>query len=211
MKSLLLKDMYCLGYSVKYTALVLVIFACLFIPSAGAVGFVFAAAFMCSSMTLTTFAMDEGAHWMRYAATFTKKRKTVITAKYVLALVLCVIGALVGIAAGMASMQIKLDSQGLLESGLYLLLAVFTTFTVVSSAIPLVVKYGAERARLFVVVIAAIPAGAVALVVWWLSLQGIALTDTVYAWIFLIVGLLCLVWNFISYKISCSLYEKAEL
>ena len=69
MKSLVLKDLFNIAHNAKSMAIILLLFAAIFIPSSGAEGYLFISAILCSMMIVTTFAFDDACKWPRYALT----------------------------------------------------------------------------------------------------------------------------------------------
>lgn len=115
---------------------------------------------MCAVSTITSFAYDSQSGWDMYALTLPLPKKNIVLAKYVLALLLTLIGTLLAILAGWLIGLIKQQSnfvETLIVS--YSLFAVAVLF--LSVLLPLVYRFGVERSRVLIIAVFTIPTAAV--------------------------------------------------
>lgn len=116
MKSLILKDLFNIGHNVKSMMFILVVLAFAFIPFSGAEGYIFICTILCSMMIVTTFAFDDNSKWTRYAMIMPISKKELVGGKFVVLVIFCAIGSLVGLIGsfigGLIMKKIVLDPAG---------------------------------------------------------------------------------------------------
>ena len=195
--------------------LVLAVIAALLIPSSGVAGYIIVSAILCSMMIVTTFTFDDNSNWPRYAMIMPISKKDVVMGKYIVLAIFCVIGSLFGLIvsmiAGLALRKMTFDIEGIVELLILALVALALSLVSGSMSIPLVFKFGAEKARVLLVVSIFVPLAVCFGLYQVLVLLGIELTEQ------LIFILLCcspvfgLVWCYLMYCICCRIFEKQEL
>lgn len=215
MKSLILKDLYNTVHNAKSMLFILVVFAAVFIPSSGVEGYVFACAVLCSMMIVTTFAFDDTSKWTRYAMVMPVSRQDLVAGKFVVLAIFCAVGSLSGIVLGLIGglilKKVSLDLAGL--GGLLLLaLAAWSVSLVFGSmSIPLVLRFGAEKGRVLLLVSFLVPAAICFGIYRLLMAAGVVMTER------LVFILLCcspaaaFIWCYIMYRISYRIFSGQEL
>jgi hypothetical protein len=119
--------------------------------------------FICGMLSISTFAYDEQAKWDGYALTMPVSKRDLVRTKYVLAILLCFIGAVAGAVLSTAS---KLNAP-IIDWGSIILtpfVALCVSFIFNSLAIPLLYKFGAEKSRVILLACYAAPIIAASLV-----------------------------------------------
>jgi ABC-2 type transport system permease protein len=109
--------------------------------------------------TVSSFSYDSQSGWDTYALTLPLPKKDIVLSKYVLALVLAVTGTLLSILLNWLFGLFKHESnftQTLITS--YAIFAVAVIF--LSIMLPLIYRFGAERSRVIIIAVFAIPAAA---------------------------------------------------
>ncbi|MCR5754014.1 MAG: ABC-2 transporter permease [Acetatifactor sp.] len=211
MKGLVLKDIYNVVAHAKSLILILVIFSFAFQP----IQCVCMVAIICGSLISTTFSVDEYSKWPRFAMVMPITRKELVGAKYVVQMILSVIGATAGLfisgISGLLLHKIELITEDINPLLVATLMAVFLSMLLGSIMIPLLFKFGAEKARIVLLGAAMIPAAMIVGLYFLLEKLGIVLSDTV-----MFVGLigliiLILLWMYCSYLISSHIFEKQDL
>lgn len=217
MKSLVLKDLYNISHNVKSLLMVLVILAFCFLPQEGGVYTMIATCgIIFSMMIITTFSFDDHSGWMKYAMTMPVTRSDVVSSKFFVLIVFCVAGVGLGLLAGIvgglflhkfhpASTADWMTALGTAGGGL--LLAVFFG----SISIPLLFRFGAEKARLFSIVSFFVPVMLLLLIYRIAAGMGFEITDTFFRKALLFSPVFVLLWCLLMYRISCTILEKKDL
>lgn len=156
MKSLILKDLYNIGHNTKQMVLMLLFLVICFVPTSDAYGYIIMCALMCGMMIATTFAFDAQCKWESYALVMPVTRKEYVVSKYLVAGVFVIAGILFGSvgASGYKLWKGTFDIRILLTSmGAAVLVGLFFT----SLYIPFLIKMGAEKARMILIGVVAVP------------------------------------------------------
>lgn len=107
------------------------------------------------TVPLNSIAFDEKAKWDKYALAMPIKRETLILSKYLLAgataAVVFVLSGIVGAVTGEELTESLMVSVGCMLSGM----------VIVSIILPLIFKFGVEKGRLMIFVVAFLPAAAI--------------------------------------------------
>lgn len=215
MKGLILKDYYNIRHNAKSMLLILVVLAVSFVPTSGVMGSIFVCAISCSIMIVTTFAFDSSSRWTRYAMITPVSKKDLVAGKFVVLAIFCIAGGLfglvVGTIGGLVMKTIVLDLAGIGELLFSMLVSWAVSLILGSMSILVVFKFGAEKARLLLLVSYLIPAGICAGGYQLLASNDAALTETLMAALPGCLPVIALLWCFIMYRISCRIFEKKEL
>lgn len=205
MKGLILKDLLNLKSTFKTLGIMILFFACVFIPQGN--GFIFGIIIlMFAMMVVTTISYDDLAKWDTYALTMPVTRKEIVTSKYLIMIILNTLGALLALVVGILGniiMGQSFDLEILAITGVIFLIA----FIFGSVIIPLIYKFGTEKARLMLILCALIPTALILL----LEQTNVPLPTIGNPWIYLIllVGL-TIAGLIVSFTISLRIYEKKE-
>lgn len=216
MKSLILKDLYNIWHNAKSMLLMLLIFAFVIIPYSGSEAYIITSSILCSMMVITTFSFDDSSKWMKYAMVTPISKKDMVASKFIILLIFSSIGALNGLVIGSIGGIIihKVDyskATNIIAMLLVTLVGLVIAEIFGSISIPLLFKFGAEKARMLLLISFIVPAAVCFGIYEIMSFFGIAFTD------YLIFILLCcspviaLIWNLVMYKISYAIFSKKEL
>ena len=157
-------------------------------------------------MSVTSFSYDSLAKWERYAVTLPLSRAQIVRSKYVLSLILALMGALISLIAAVVFSFFK--PGNLLESVLsaYVLFIIALFFMAV--LLPLIYKFGVEKSRIMIILVAAAPTAAVVA----LGQMGIKLPDiSTVQWILYLSPVVMAGIYYLSYRISCGVFGKKDL
>lgn len=213
MKSLVLKDLYNIGHNAKSMLFILIVLVAL-VPTSGTGGYLVMCAALCSMMTVTTFTFDDMAGWTPYALVMPVTRREIVLAKYVVLAVFCTAGDLFGLAAGgvcgFVVGEYTIGPQAFAQLAVLALVGWAVAFTMGSVAIPLVFRFGAERARVLLLVSFLIPAALCAAVYGVLWAAGVPVSDGMLTVMLCASPLLALAWGAAMYRVACGIFAKTE-
>ena len=165
MKSLLLKDLYNISHNAKSMLVVLIFLAIAIVPTSGPIAYMVMCAVLCSMMIVTTFTFDDTCNWTPYALILPIGRRQIVLAKYAALAVFCTVGILFGLVASGVGAFLTSDGPfaagGPVETLVGVLMGWSISFVMGSTAIPLVFRFGAEKARILIVAAFVIPAALV--------------------------------------------------
>lgn len=215
MKSLVLKDLFNIGYNAKSMLFILMVFAVALIPSYGVEGYIFVCAILCGMMIVTTFSFDDNSKWTRYAMIMPVSKKELVGAKFIVLIIFCAVGSLfglvVGFIGGIITSKITLDLESIGKLLFLTLISWIIALIFGSMSIPLVFKFGAERGRILLLVSFLIPTGICFGIYHFLVALGVEMTEQP-VFIFLCCSPLpALVWCYVMYQISYLIFAKQEL
>lgn len=212
MQGLLLKDFYNLKKTMGLLAVMLVVFGVVFIPQGGGL-FAGMAILMGTTLTISTMSYDHMAKWDVYALSMPVSRRQMVGEKYLFMLIAAGAGTLIALAGEfvrLASTGAPASAflDGLLQT--VLILSVGLLFG--SLMLPLIFKFGVEKARLVMLLSLCLP-----LVVVWGG--GRLVQRSMYAaqpasWLDQVIVLLPVAAAAalgISYLASVRIFEKKEL
>jgi ABC-2 type transport system permease protein len=216
MKSLIIKDFYNIGHNAKSMIFILLVLSFGLIPSSGTEGYIIMSGILCSMMIITTFSFDDQSKWLKYAMVMPVTKKDIVISKFIVLLIFSAIGAVTGLVIGAIGGTILHKGvfssvNGMLSllytGALSLVISVFAG----SMSIPLLLKFGAEKARILMLVSCLIPASIFFGIYKLFTLLGVSFTDQIIFILLCCSPFLALAWNFLMYKISYALFARKEL
>lgn len=168
-------------------------------------------------ISINTFSYDDATLWDSYALTLSLNRSSIVLAKYLLVVLLTLIGSIIAIIIPIM-MAIINGSYGALMDDVSTLGGVVVGVTfVIAVTMPFIYKFGSDKARIYML-IACAATGAIAYLIIYLLSENINIGSigiTLYN-VFnnygLIIGIAFMLISLtVSYKISCRIYEKKDL
>ncbi len=205
MKGLILKDLINLKSTFKMLGLMITLFAVIYIPQGN--GFIFGMIIlMFAMMVVTTISYDDLAKWDAYALTMPVTRKEMVLSKYLVMALLNTLGAVLALIVGIVGNMIMRQSfsmEILVIIGVLYLVA----FCYGSLIVPLIYQFGAEKARLMLILSALIPTGLILLLTQMQIPLPEAINPLIY--FFLLLGF-TVIMVFGSYLISLRIYSNKE-
>lgn len=216
MKSLVLKDLYNIGHNAKSMLFMLLVLAFIIIPFVGVEAYMIMSGILCSMMIITTFSFDDNSKWMKYAMVTPVTKKDIVAGKFVVLLIFSAIGAAAGLIIGSIGGVIvhKIHLGGISDILTLLLISMVSLIIAEifgSMSIPLLFRFGAEKARMLSLVAFIIPAAICFGIYELLTLFGVSFTDHSIVILLCCSPLIALVWNLVMYKISFAIFAKKEL
>lgn len=214
MKSMIRKDLYNIAHNAKSMVLILLFLTVVLVPASGTEGCIIMCAFLCSSMIFTTFSFDENSHWTSYAMVMPVSRRGLVAGKYVVMILFCAIGTVCGlvlsILAGLVTGKVALSRESLLPLFVVALVGLGISMLIGATSIPLLFRFGAEKARMLLVFSTLIPSGILLAGYELLKLAGLEITDRVILLLLCCLPVIALIWSFASYRVSCRIFRHKE-
>lgn len=213
MKSLILKDLYNIGHNGKSMLFMLLVLAFFIIPFGGPEAYITMSGILCSMMIITTFSFDDSSKWMKYAIVTPVTRKDIVSSKFVILLIFSAIGAVTGLIIGSIGGIIihKVNLSNILD----VLLVTVVSFVIAeifgSMSIPLLFKFGTEKARVLSLVAFIIPTAICFGVYELLTFFGVSFTNDLIFILICCSPIIALIWNLVMYKVSYEIFLKREL
>ena len=211
MKGLILKDIYNIKYNAKSMVFLLVLFAFIFIPQQGSIGYIAMSTILCSFMVVTTMSFDKMANWDKYALTMPLTRKDIVMSKYIILLVFDFIGVLCGVVIS-AIVDIYLGKFNGIEllSGVNVGISLSVIFSGIM--LPLIYKFGVEKARMLMIACYLIPSLSIVGMSKLLSHFNLTMNiDEFTNVIMAILPVFSILLLAASYCISLRIYKKEEM
>lgn len=215
MKSLILKDLYNIGHNAKSMLFMLLIFALFFVPRDGAESYIIISGILCSMMVITTFSFDENSKWNKYAMVMPVSKKDLVASKFMVLLIFSAIGAVAGLLIGVIGTVIvgKID-YGNWDGIVTLIGSTLGSLVIAevfgSVSIPLLFKFGAEKARVLSLVAILVPVGICFGIYQLIQILGITVTDNMVLILLCCSPILGALWTYLMYRISYSIFRNKE-
>lgn len=161
---------------------------------------------MLSFMSITSFSYDKQTKWDAFALALPISRKTMVLSKYTLAFLLALAGMLLSGFIGIAD-HLLTQSQTITETLVqsYALFAIAIVY--LSILMPLVYKFGAEKSRILMIAVFAIPA----LIIGLGSQSGSLPDEQVIMQLIRYSPLVLIVCFSLSFVISNAIYQHKEV
>ena len=161
------------------------------------------------------YVKGEQAKWTRYAIIMPISKKDLVAGKFIVLSIFNILGTLFGLVvsfmAGLAMGKVTFGLASFAEILFFAMVALAISLIIGSTYIPLIFKFGTEKARMLLVASLLIPAGVCFGIYLLLGIFGINLTEQ---FIFLLICcslIIALFWCYVTYQISCRIFEKQEL
>lgn len=208
MMGLVLTDIYAMKKNLTLTAVMAVLYMAIGIVTGGSVELVAFFIFFAAMQIISAFAYSERAKMDIFANTLPILRKDVVFGKYVLTAIFLVTATLIGALSLLICDLVYSNVQA--EDYASLLIVALIGLLFLTIVIPLMFKYGSEKARYIIVALYLIPFMAFfALTEYGLldlsALEGLDIKMIIISFVFLDIILLLL-----SMLISVKIYEKKE-
>lgn len=216
MKSLILKDIYNIMHNMRSLALLLVLFIVLMVPQGGPSAYLITSCLLCSMMVMTTFSFDNTSKWEKYALVMPITKKDLVAAKFLVLLLFCIFGVVsglvLGVAGGLLFKSFHLNSA---DDWLMLLMVAAAGLAIGiffgSLVIPLLFKFGAEKARMLSIAAFAAPTAIGLGLYRLLAVFGISISDKFVTKLLYLSPLLVILWAYLMYRISLHIFQSQDL
>lgn len=214
MNGLLYKDLLNLTPTLKYLAFMALIFCVVFIPLGNELPVYIILIMFGALLPTTAISFDTAARWDKYAVSLPVTRREIVAARYQLMVGgICVAGVISLIIA--VAMMILMPGEGIFlpyfSPLMLMVLFVACGLLLGSIALPLTLKFGMEKMRYIIMVIALTPVVVIFGMSFFADLSGITPTDPVLMPV--IIGVLLAVtalFVYVSFWLSVRIYAKKE-
>lgn len=214
MKSLILKDLYNIYHNMKSLGLMLIFFLFVLIPTSGLEAYIPFSCLICSTIIITTFSFDDMSKWTKYAMVMPISKKEYVLSKYIVAFIFSAFGAVTGFILAIIAGTVTQKITQLEDIVVYLAIAgigLLVSLLFDGLSILLLFKYGAEKARMLTLVAYVIPICIFFGIYKLLEFFGVIFNGTVIQGILWSLPIIAIVWNFVMYRISYTIFDKKEL
>lgn len=209
MIGLIYKDLCNLKRYMKQILLIIVVFTIIF-SLQGGVDISFFSSYtllLCTMIVISSISYDDMAKWDKYALTMPISRSLLIGSKYVLGLLMAVAANVLTLILFFATARFNGGIGDMAENFSIMLTMSALGLIVLGIMLPLLIKYGAEKARMMVILVVLIPTAAVLI----LSHMGISLPDEVAINSLLyVIPFAAIVVYVVSYLLSVRIATKKE-
>ena len=178
--------------------------------SLGAEGVAAGTAIMCATMIVTTFALDERCGWPAFAAALPVTRKESVQAKYAVHVIYCFAGTFLGFVISIFVNVFAEQKLSVAELGICAVVSFAIAMLFGFVIIPIMFRFGAEKARFIMMAVIALPTIAVYLLADRIDFGGIEFTDMGIKLIYAVVILGFILIGMASCAISIKIYSKKE-
>lgn len=214
MNGLLYKDLLNLTPTLKYLVFMALIFCVVFIPLGNELPVYIILIMFGALLPTTAISFDTAARWDKYAVSLPVTRREIVAARYQLMVGgICVAGVISLIIA--VAMMILMPGEGIFlpyfSPLMLMVLFVACGLLLGSIALPLTLKFGVEKMRYIIMVIALTPVVVTFGMSFFADLSGITPTDPVLMPV--IIGVLFAVtalFVYVSFWLSVRIYAKKE-
>ena len=210
MKGLILKDLYAMGSFYRNTLFSMVIVCGCFGLSLGAEGVAAATAIMCATMVVSTFSLDERCGWPGFAAALPVTRKESVLAKYSVHVIYCLAGTMLGFVISIGVNMFTEQKLSIGELGICAVVSFGISMLFGFVIIPIMFRFGAEKARFIMMAVIALPTIAVYLLADRIGFGGIEFTDMGIKLMYAAAILGFILIGLASCAISIKIYSKKE-
>lgn len=212
MKGLILKDLYNIKYNKNQMLLMLIVFAIAFLPNGGVTMYIPVCILLCSFMVITTMSFDSTAKWDKYALTMPITRSNIVMSKYLVLFIFSLAGITFSTIVSLLYNIIITKNTNISEMVIIVAISLSISLIGGSFIIPLVYKFGVERARILMLGCCLVPT-LMGLIIAKMDsyINFPSLSEPLIKSLMLISPLPSLFVVLISYKICCSIYKKIEL
>ncbi len=214
MNGLLYKDLLNLTPTLKYLVFMALIFCVVFIPLGNELPVYIILIMFGALLPTTAISFDTAARWDKYAVSLPVTRREIVAARYQLMVGgICVAGIISLIIA--VAMMILMPGEGIFlpyfSPLMLMVLFVACGLLLGSIALPLTLKFGVEKMRYIIMVVALTPVVVIFGMSFFADLSGITPTDPVLMPV--IIGVLLAVtalFVYVSFWLSVRIYAKKE-
>ncbi|API90730.1 ABC-2 transporter permease [Virgibacillus pantothenticus] len=214
MKGLVIKDFYNVVNNGWGLFIMMLILAVAIVPTQGFLGYLVAGTVVCSMMSTTSFAIDNNSKWEQFAITFPIDRKDIVKGKFITLFLFTMIGILLSIILGSLAAVIFqsdiLQTIDVKEIGQMIIVGISVALIFGTNSIALLLKFGAEKARMFLILGYVIPGAILIYVVDKLQELGVIFTGEKLNQFIYLLPILVIIWLSIGYTLAVAIMKKKQ-
>lgn len=215
MTGLIIKDLLNLKKYLKTLVLLIVFYAVIFIPQ-GEINFVSSFILILSvAPTITALAYDDMVNWDKYALTMPINKKDIVMSKYILMIMFILLGAIASFFICFITKVFNIGPVNMSEIAFSTLLVTCIGIIYDDIILPLVYKFGTEKARIVILAVIFIPISIVYILSKTISKftlsNIISFLDKIQNTVPIIVIGSAIVMTAASYFISYNIFSKKEM
>ena len=204
MKALILKDLYQLKAYCKSLLLIVGVFTLVIPFGDGNLFFCIYPVMMIRRLPMTLLSYAERTKWNSYCAALPFRRSQIVTAKYLLCLLLTLPMAL--LVLGLSAIRIAVSGSGQWSALAVLAVSLLVMSTLSSSlSMPFLFRFGVEKGRLLYIIIVCIACGSS------FAVQDLTASVVLPVPVLPVMVLLCAGIFVLSWRLSIGMYEKMEI
>ncbi|MFU0791865.1 ABC-2 transporter permease [Virgibacillus proomii] len=215
MKGLVIKDLYNVLNNGRGLLMMMLILAVAIVPTQSLIGYIIAGTVICSMMSTTSFAIDHSYKWEQFAITFPIERKHIVKGKFITLFIFTMIGIILSIILGclVAFMFNQFDmfkTTDVKELGRIIIVSISVALFFGTNSIVMLLKFGAEKARMFLILSYVIPGAVITFVVKKLTDSGIIFTGEKLNQLLFILPVFIIIWLGVSYILAVTIIKKKQ-
>lgn len=164
------------------------------------------------TIPMSSVALDDTAHWDRYAAATPAGRKGIVAGKYLFTLLVILVSGAVGAVVMLGMSAIGLINDPPQELGIVVLSCATVTLLLDAVILPFLLKYGAEKARVVSMITFVLIFGSIVLL-GGLANKGMELPqlpDWMVSALPVVFGLVSVGGFAVSFAVSLGIYDRKE-
>ncbi len=209
MKGMILKDLYTMRSYLRTLVVMFVFYILLGLASRNSGSFAAIVGMLCIMMSISSYSYDQMCGWDAYGASLPVSRREMVGAKYLLALMLALVGTVI---TALSQCLFLLAGRGT-ELGDILPATVgagASGLLMVILLIPIIYRFGVEKGRLVMVIFSA---GIMAsfFILAQTGFRGMQITDGQTKTILFMLPVVLIAATVISYRLSCRFFEQKDL
>ncbi|MGX4669810.1 ABC-2 transporter permease [Cerasibacillus sp. JNUCC 74] len=159
--------------------------------------------------------MDHSCKWEQFAIPFPIERKDIVKGKFITLFIFTMIGIILSIILGclVALMFNQFDmfkTMGVKELGRIIIVSISVALFFGTNSIVMLLKFGAEKARMFLILSYVIPGAVIAFVVKKLTNSGIIFTGEKLNQLLFMLPVFIIIWLGVSYILAVTIIKKKQ-
>lgn len=209
MKGLLLKDIFTMRKYIKSLGALCALYLVLGIIGDNPYFFSGFSGLICVMLSISSFSYDAYAKWDKMSACLPLRRKDIVGSKYLLAIIMVAVGAVITFVMRIAYMLFHADANFSEFFSMMLGTAVVAVM-IVAFALPFIYKFGVEKGRVVLII-------SILSIITIISLIGFSTSislesiESMGKAISAAIAIAAIIGLYVSYRISCAIFENKPL
>lgn len=210
MVGLILKDLYNLRHNTKLMLILLLVLGLATIPASGLESYITSATLLCSMTVMTTFTFDSNSKWNRFVVTLPVNAKDIVLSKYLLLMTIILLSLILTTTFSII-VSLFLENFNISLIFFSAIAGIVISILFGSIVIPLLFKFGADRARLILLICVFLPVMIFYLITKLLENTNISFNfDNMYSILPWMIPISILIILFISIASSIKIFKTTK-